>query len=95
MTPTAYRERIDETSEALAWLRDGLDEEEREHLALELLDVTRRGGDAYKQVIGAWTLTLIARTHPSFPYQVKEYENLVQSGELAAGIDFGAISRIT
>ncbi|MGH2635755.1 MAG: hypothetical protein ACRDHU_06395 [Actinomycetota bacterium] len=92
----AYEERIDEAGTVLAWLRDALDDEEREHLALELLDVTRQGdGNAYQRLLTPWVLTVFAKQHPAFEAQAKEYYNLEASGELFAGVDFGSLSPLT
>ena len=88
MTPPAalQQDRIDEADSALSWIRDHLDEEDRSHLALELMDATR-SGDAYHEVLNAWARSLMAREHDMFQPQVKEYFNLVDSGEIVQGIE--------
>jgi hypothetical protein len=84
VAPIAYREKVDEATAVLAWIRARLDEEEREHLALELLDATRREG-GFEGVLSPWALTVVAREHLDYPMQLKEWRNLDSSGELFAG----------
>ena len=81
MSTTAYREKVDEASGVLEWLRAHLDDYERDALALELLEATRHGKD-YDTVLGPWALTVVMRAHPDFGPQAKEWWNLESSGEL-------------
>lgn len=84
MTASAAYKKTTELSEVLDWLRARLDAEEREHLALELLDVTRKGDD-YEHVLGSWVLMVLTREHPDYAWQLKEFRNLETSGELFEG----------
>lgn len=85
MSPTLQRERAEQASDVLDWIRDGLNEEELHHLGVELLDATR-GHEDFGDVILPWAFTVIARQHPQFRYQLKEYANLADSRELFAGL---------
>lgn len=84
MTATVAYQQATELSKALGRIRERLDEEEREHLALELLDATRRG-NGYEHVLVPWLLTVLVREHPDYGWQVKEFRNLEASGDLLAG----------
>jgi hypothetical protein len=85
MTPAiASSERLHEASAVLEWLRERLSDEEREHLALELLDVAR-GTEGFRHLLGTWALTVAVREHADYGPQVNEYRNLEASGNLFAG----------
>lgn len=94
MTPALAYQQVDAASAVLDWIRSRLDDEERQHLALELLDVTRRG-NGYERVIGSWALMVVTREHPDYARQIKEFRNLESSGELFEGtsIDREMLSR--
>ena len=97
MTPAiAYQEMVDETSATLGWIKRGLNEEERVHLGVELMDVTRLEDDeAYQAVLAPWILTVMARGHPDFMHQVKEFNNILQANELFSSVDLGSLERPT
>lgn len=97
MSPTAYKEQLDQLSQVLAKLHRALNEEERDALGLELLDVTRAEADddAYERALTPWVLTIIARQHPDFDVQVKEYNNLLSSGEIFGGVNLGGLPQLT
>jgi hypothetical protein len=86
MSPILQRERAEDTSKFLDWIRDALNEEELHHLGVELLDATR-GRIDFDDVIVPWAFTAIARQHPEFRPQLKEYANLISSGELFTGVE--------
>jgi hypothetical protein len=87
---TPDREQAHESARLLQWIVSELNEEERTHFALELLDSTRHGGpESVGAVVESWFLTVLVRQHPEFEAQTKEYTNLRESGELYEGVDLG------
>lgn len=93
MTPNAaVMRQADEAGVVLDVIRSALDHEEREHLALELLDATRAGEDGYGRVVVPWALTILVRQQPEYEMQVKEFRNLELSGELFKGTPFEPIA---
>jgi hypothetical protein len=90
MSPTAQREQVEVAGELLDWVSSEVNEEEREHLALELLDATRQAGDV-RYLLNSWAATVTARSHPDFAAQVKEYKNIVDANELYVGVNLSSL----
>lgn len=84
MTATAYKEKVDEAGGVLDMILAYLDGEEREHLALDLLDATR-GNAGYKEILATWAIVALMRQRDEYHLQLKEWGNLESSGELFAG----------
>jgi hypothetical protein len=87
MSGPATTEDVDQAAQFLGYIRSHLTPQERDQFALELLDVTRRGDEReFRQVLSSWIVSIHVSQHPDFRHQFKEYQNLVESGELFAGV---------
>ena len=83
----ATTENVDQLAHVLDFIRSQLTEHERNQFALEML-AALRGGDEreIRRLLIAWLVSIRVSQHPEFRRQVKEYLNLVESGELFAEI---------
>ncbi len=82
-----------ELPEELQELMDQLDPHARDHFAITILNTVRDpegGGDALAHTLNSWRMTMAVQRHPQFERQAKEYQNLLESGELLAGISESA-----
>ncbi|HEV8653504.1 MAG TPA: hypothetical protein VG276_29930 [Actinomycetes bacterium] len=87
MAGPATTEEIDQLARALDFIGSQLTPQERDRFALELLDATRHGDEqGLRELLTAWLVSIHVSQHPDFRRQFKEYQNLVQSGELLRGV---------
>ena len=91
-TPFA-QEDLRRAAEVFTLVVSRLDDEERTHLGLELLDAARSGDDeSLRGTLDSWFMSIVARQHPDFARQTKEYQNLRESGDLLKGVDFEGLA---
>lgn len=70
----------------LEQLSGSLNEEERSHFGVEVMDAVRENDmEQFVNVVDAWWFTVRVRNHPDYRVQLKEYWNLYTSGELFEG----------
>ena len=87
MSGPATTEDIDQIARVLDFITSQLTDQERDQFALELLDATRHKDEReLRELLTAWFVSVHVSQHPDFRRQFKEYQNLVQSGELLAGV---------
>ena len=67
-----------------------LTEQERDALALAVMDVIRCDVvhlDEFEELFRSWAMTVAVRNHTGFNDQAKEYQRLVDTGELYEDMD--------
>ncbi len=84
--PAATEEDVDQLARLLDFIGNHLSKQERDQFALELLDATRGSNEReLRDLLTSWMVSVHVSQHPDFKAQLKEYQNLVESGELLAG----------
>jgi len=87
MSGPATTEDIDQLARLLDSIGSQLTKQERDQFALELLDATRHGDEReLRRLLTAWLVSIHVSQHPDHRPQLKEYQNLVESGELLKGM---------
>ncbi len=88
MTPLVA-DRAAITGDAVRFVLHSLSAEDRKRFIVQFDRAAATGdGDAAKNLVESWYVTLVVRHSPDHDRQVKEFDNLARSGDLFEGTPF-------
>jgi hypothetical protein len=81
MSPPAVAERVAPAVELYSFVRDHLNERERQRFHVEF---AAAGGETgvMKELLTSWYLTVSMRQHPSYAAQLETFLQVVRSGDV-------------